>query len=46
MDEINIEKEIKHVEHKTKEETLKEKFNYLRKLEQLESKGVQLSKRL
>jgi len=45
MDEINIEKEIKHVEHKTKEETLKEKFNYLRKLEQLESKGVQLSKR-
>jgi hypothetical protein len=33
------------VEHKTKEDTLKEKFNYLRKLEQLESKGVTLSKR-
>jgi len=45
ISEINIEKEVKEVEHKTKEELLKEKFNYLRKLEQLESKGVTLSKR-
>jgi hypothetical protein len=45
IEEINIEKEIRGVEHKTKEDTLKEKFNYLRKLEQLESKGVTLSKR-
>ena len=29
----------------TSEEALKEKFNYLRKLEQLEKKGVQLTKR-
>jgi hypothetical protein len=29
----------------TNEEALKEKFNYLRKLEQLEKKGVQLTKR-
>lgn len=45
MSEINIEKEVKEVEHKSKEELLKEKFTYLRKLEQLESKGVTLSKR-
>ena len=45
ISEINIEKEVQEVEHKTKEDILKEKFNYLRKLEQLESKGVTLSKR-
>jgi hypothetical protein len=45
ISEINIEKEVQEVEHKTKEDLLKEKFNYLRKLEQLESKGVTLSKR-
>ena len=45
LSEINIEKEVKEVEHKSKEDLLKEKFNYLRKLEQLESKGATLSKR-
>lgn len=45
ISEINIEKEVQEVEHKTKEDMLKEKFTYLRKLEQLESKGVTLSKR-
>jgi len=45
ISEINIEKEVKDVEHKTKDELLKEKFIYLRKLEQLESKGATLSKR-
>ena len=45
ISEINIEKEVKEVEHKSKEDLLKEKFNYLRKLEQLESKGATLSKR-
>jgi len=34
ISEINIEKEVQEVEHKTKEDLLKEKFNYLRKLEQ------------
>jgi len=45
MHEINIDNDVKEVDNKTKEEVLKEKFNYLRKLEQLESKGVTLSKR-
>jgi len=45
IDNIPIEEEIKKVEHKTKEELLKEKFQYLRKLEALEQKGVTLSKR-
>lgn len=45
ISEINIEKEVQEVEHKSKEDMLKEKFTYLRKLEQLESKGVTLSKR-
>jgi len=45
IDSIPIEEEIKKVEHKTKEELLKEKFQYLRKLEALELKGVTLSKR-
>jgi hypothetical protein len=45
IDNIPIEEEIKKVEHKTKEELLKEKFQYLRKLEALEAKGVTLSKR-
>jgi len=44
MEEIHIEKDVQEVEHKTKEEILREKFSYLRKLEQLESKGVNLSK--
>jgi hypothetical protein len=45
IDNIQIEEEVKKVEHKTKEELLKEKFQYLRKLEALEQKGVTLSKR-
>ena len=45
IDNIPIEEEMKKVEHKTKEELLKEKFQYLRKLEALEQKGVTLSKR-
>uniref|UniRef100_A0A6C0ET47 Uncharacterized protein n=1 Tax=viral metagenome TaxID=1070528 RepID=A0A6C0ET47_9ZZZZ len=45
MDEINVEQETKQVEKMTKEELLKEKFMYLRKLEALDAKGVTLSKR-
>ena len=41
---INLEKEDKKPEL-SKEEELKEKFKYLRKLEDLEKKGVNLSKR-
>ena len=44
INEINVENEIKNVEVKTKEELLKEKFQMLRKLETLETKGVILSK--
>jgi hypothetical protein len=44
MNDIPVEEEIKNVETKSKEELLKEKFVYLRKLEDLETKGVQLSK--
>jgi hypothetical protein len=44
MNDIPVEEEIKQVESKSKEELLKEKFVYLRKLEDLEAKGVQLSK--
>ena len=45
IDDINIEKEAPKVEKMTKEELLKEKFVYLKKLEALETKGVTLSKR-
>ena len=45
MDDINIENEAPKVEKLTKEELLKEKFIYLKKLEALEAKGVSLSKR-
>lgn len=44
MNDIPVEEEIKNIETKSKEELLKEKFVYLRKLEDLEAKGVQLSK--
>ena len=44
INEINVESEIKNVEVKTKEELLKEKFQMLRKLETLETKGISLSK--
>jgi hypothetical protein len=40
-----LEEAIKNIEHKSKEDILREKFQYLRKLETLEGKGVNLSKR-
>jgi tetrahydromethanopterin S-methyltransferase subunit B len=43
MNDIPVE-EIKNIETKSKEEILKEKFTVLRKLEELETKGVHLSK--
>jgi len=45
LDDINVEKEAPKVEKMSKEELLREKFIYLKKLEALESKGVTLSKR-
>ena len=45
MDDINVEQETKQAEKMTKEDLLKEKFTYLRKLEALDAKGVTLSKR-
>jgi Family of unknown function (DUF5767) len=44
MNDIPVEEEIKNIETKSKEELLKDKFVYLRKLEDLEAKGVHLSK--
>ena len=45
IDNIPLEEAIKNIEHKSKEDILREKFQYLRKLETLEGKGVNLSKR-
>jgi hypothetical protein len=45
MDDINVEKEAPKLEKLTKEELLREKFIYLKKLEALEAKGVSISKR-
>ncbi len=45
IDDINVEKEGPKVEKMTKEDLLREKFVYLKKLEALEAKGVTLSKR-
>ena len=45
LDEINIENESSNVEYKKKEDFLKEKFDLLRKLELLESKGANVSKK-
>jgi hypothetical protein len=45
LDDINVEKEAPKIEKMTKEELLREKFIYLKKLEALETKGVNLSKR-
>ena len=45
IDDINVEKEGQKVEKMTKEDLLREKFVYLKKLEALEVKGVTLSKR-
>ena len=45
IDNIPLEEAMKNIEHKSKEDILREKFQYLRKLETLEGKGVNLSKR-
>ncbi len=45
IDDINVENEGPKIEKMTKEELLREKFIYLKKLEALEVKGVTLSKR-
>ena len=45
LDDINVESEAPKIEKMTKEELLREKFIYLKKLEALETKGVTLSKR-
>jgi len=45
MDDINVETEAPKIDKMTKEELLREKFIYLRKLEGLQEKGVNLSKR-
>ena len=45
MDDINVEKEATKIDKMSKEELLREKFVYLRKLEALQEKGVTLSKR-
>jgi hypothetical protein len=42
---LNPDKNISSQPHLTKEETLREKFKFLRKLEALEKKGVELSKK-
>ena len=45
IDAINLEEEEKFTKKKTHEEVLREKFEILRKLDQLESKGATLSKK-
>jgi hypothetical protein len=45
IDNISLEETVKQMDHKTKEDILREKFQILRKLETLETKGVHLSKR-
>lgn len=45
IDEINIENETSKVEHTRKEDILREKFDLLRKLENLENKGANVSKK-
>ncbi len=45
IDTINIEEEDKFTKKKSQQEVLREKFEVLRKLEQLESKGANLSKK-
>jgi hypothetical protein len=44
IDNIPLEETTKNLETKSKEDVLREKFQYLRKLEALETKGVHLSK--
>ena len=45
LDDVNVSFQEPIAEKKTKEELLKEKFEYLRKLEALEKKGVELTKK-
>ena len=44
INDIPIEEEMKHIETKSREEILKEKFQTLQKLQTLQNKGVSLSK--
>jgi hypothetical protein len=44
MNNLPINPDVKKAEEMTKEQLLREKFNYLRKLEALEKKGIRLSK--
>ena len=45
LDDVNVSFQEPIAEKKSKEELLKEKFEYLRKLEALEKKGVELTKK-
>lgn len=45
IDSMNLEEETEKIDKMRKEDLLKEKFIYLRKLEQLENKGVNVSKK-
>ena len=44
INDISVEQEMKHIESKSKEEMLKDKFQILQKLQTLQNKGVSLSK--
>lgn len=45
MESMNLDSETEKIDTMRKEDLLKEKFNYLRKLEHLESKGANVSKK-
>jgi len=44
INDISVEQEMKHIESRSKEEILKDKFQILQKLQTLQNKGVSLSK--
>ena len=44
INDISVEHEMKHIESKSKEEILKDKFQILQKLQTLQNKGISLSK--
>ena len=44
INDIPVEEEVKKIDTKTKDELMREKFIYLRKLEDLEARGVRLSR--
>ena len=44
INDIHVEQEMKHIESKSKEEILREKFQTLQKLQTLQTKGASLSK--